>query len=241
MIFADILTKINSPKGNEILILERKPDEYEKTVLVIGVFHGDEPDGEYLINRFLSEKAGADENSDTFENHVSNRQCSFNNQKNRVLFVPCLNPDGKVENKRTNSNGVDLNRNFPAKNWAASSKDDVEKSGFFGGEKPASEVETQFLVYVIERYKPDLIVTLHEPYRVVNYDGPAKEIAQKISEITGYEVEENIGYPTPGSFGTYCGVERNIPTITLELPQNESKEVLWNDNKGLFDYVTSSF
>ena len=55
---------------------------------------------------------------------------------------------------------------------------------------------------------------------MVNYDGPAKEIAQKISQIINYPAEESIGYPTPGSFGTYCGVERNIPTITLELDED---------------------
>lgn len=214
MIFADLELKINSPFGNEILLLKRQgSEESGKTVLVIGVFHGDEPDGEYLIERYLQQR------SET---------------KNTLLFIPCLNPDGKNANIRKNANGVDLNRNFPAKNWAKLPEND----DYFGGNTPSSEVETQFLVYVIEKYKPDLIITLHQPYKVVNYDGPAKEIAQKISEITGYKVEENIGYPTPGSFGTYCGIERNIPTITLELPENEEKELLWKTNKGIFDYIT---
>ena len=165
MIYADIEAKINTKNGNEILLLKQEPKDrdYEKTVLIAGVIHGDEPDGEYLINRYLSNK------TDT---------------KNRLLFIPCLNPDGKAQNKRTNANNVDINRNFPAKNWEL-----TEKGDFFGGEKPASEVETQFLIYIIERYVPDLIITLHEPYSVVNYDGPAKSEAQKISDITGYKVE----------------------------------------------------
>ena len=190
MIYADLELKVNSPLGNEIMLLKRGALEFDKTVLVIGVFHGDEPDGEYLINRYLQERSES---------------------KNRLLFIPCLNPDGKTENKRTNSNGVDLNRNFPTKNWEKSS----ENNDYFGGEKSASELETQFLVYVLDKYKPDLVITLHEPYKVVNYDGPAESIAKEISNLTGYKVEENIGYPTPGSFGTYCGVEKNIPTITI--------------------------
>lgn len=214
MIFADIELKINSPKGNEILLLKRSSDEFEKTVLVIGVFHGDEPDGEYLINRFLQERSSSP-------------------LKNRLLFIPCLNPDGKSANSRVNANGVDLNRNFPTQNW-----EKTEKDNYFGGEAPASEVETKFLVYVIDKYKPDLIITLHEPYKIVNYDGPAKEIAEKISEITGYNVEESIGYPTPGSFGTYCGIEKSIPTITLELPENEDKKVLWDTNKEIFNFIS---
>lgn len=217
MIFADIELKINTKNGNEVLLLKREPAsaKYEKTVLIIGVFHGDEEDGEYLINRYLSER------SET---------------KNRLLFIPCLNPDGKNAKTRTNGNGVDLNRNFPAKNWEKSDKDE-----YFGGDTPASEVETQFLVYIIERYKPDLIITLHEPYCVVNYDGPAESVAQKISEITGYKVEESIGYPTPGSFGTYCGIERKIPAITLELPENSDKETLWNTCKGIFSYISEQY
>lgn len=217
MIFADLELKINTQKGNEIFLLKREPQDadYDKTVLVIGVFHGDEPDGEYLINRYLSEKA------DT---------------KNRLLFIPCLNPDGKSNGTRTNANGVDLNRNFPTQNWEFSGEHS-EKNEFFGGESPASEQETKFLVYVIDKYKPDLIITLHEPYKVVNYDGPAEDVAQKISEITGYKVEESIGYPTPGSFGTYCGIEKNIPTITLELPEKSDKEILWDTTKGIFSYI----
>ena len=136
--------------------------------------------------------------------------------------------------------GVDLNRNFPAKNWQK-----TEVNEYFGGTEPASEDETRFLVYVIEKYKPDLIITLHEPYAVVNYDGPAEGIASRISQITGYKVEESIGYPTPGSFGTYCGIERNIPVITLELPEHtnnaKDKNALWNKTKGIFDYIALEF
>ena len=97
------------------------------------------------------------------------------------------------------------------------------------------------MIYIIEKYVPDLIITLHEPYSIVNYDGPAEDEAQKISEITGYELQESIGYPTPGSFGTYCGIEKEIPTITLELPEKSDKEILWNKVKGIFTYISESY
>ena len=161
------------------------------SVLVIGVFHGDEPQGDPLIRKYLK-----------------------NNPETKLLTIPCLNESGMKEGKRTNANGVDLNRNFPTKNWGT-----VQMNAFFGGETPASEEETRFVIDTVEKYKPKLILTLHAPYRVVNYDGPAQEIAQKIAEIIGYPVEPSIGYPTPGSFGTWAGVERNIPIITLELDE----------------------
>ena len=161
------------------------------SVVVIGCFHGDEPQGKYLIEKYLETK-----------------------QDTNLLFIPCLNKYGYEHNVRTNINGVDLNRNFPTKNWILSKKDN-----FYGGKEPASEEETRFIIDIIEKNKPKLILTLHAPYKVVNYDGPAKEIAEKISAIINYPIEESIGYPTPGSFGTWAGIERKIPTITLELDE----------------------
>ena len=183
----DILKRATTKNGNEIKLIGEKGKE---KILVIGVFHAEEPQGKYLIDEYL-------------KNHISN-----------LLFIPCLNPDGMSKNERTNGNGVDLNRNYPTKNWEL-----TEKGQYFGGESPASEIETKFVIESLEEYRPKAIVTLHSPYKIVNFDGPAKDLAQKISEIINYPVEESIGYPTPGSFGTYCGVERNIPTITLELDE----------------------
>ena len=155
---------------------------------------------------------------------------------NKLLFIPCLNPDGMQLNQRTNANGVDLNRNFPTKNWGEdTSKAGSNPANYFGGPSPASEIETKFVVDIIEEYNPKLIISLHAPYKIVNYDGPAEEIAQKISNIIGYPVEASIGYPTPGSFGTYCGVERNIPTITLELDEDIPVEELEKPIFEIFD------
>ena len=155
--------------------------------LIIGVFHGDERQGEFLIREYLKK-----------------------NDFTNILFVPCLNS----ANTRTNFNGVDLNRNFPTKNWEL-----TEKDMYFGGDFPASEKETQFIIDLVEKYSPKAILTLHAPYKIVNYDGPAEVLAKKISDIIGYPVEPSIGYPTPGSFGTWSGIEKQIPTITLELDE----------------------
>lgn len=182
------LKTTKTQNGNDIVLYGNKN---ECNVLVIGVFHGDEPQGEFLINQYIEK-----------------------NPESSIYFIPCLNPDGMKKNTRTNGSGVDLNRNFPTENWEYTSQDE-----FFGGERAASEIETGFVMDVIKEYNPKLILTLHAPFKVVNYDGDAKEIAKKISDIINYPVEENIGYPTPGSFGTYAGIEKKIPTITLELDE----------------------
>lgn len=201
-----ILKQTKTNNKNELLLLGGSFSN--NPILVVGVVHGDEPQGEDLINRYLA----ANESG--------------------MLFIPSLNPDGKQLGRRTNSNGVDINRNFPTKNWELTKKDN-----YFGGESPASEIETKFLINVIEEYKPKLILTLHTPYKIVNYDGPAKEVSEKISEIINYPVEESIGYPTPGSFGTYAGVEKNIPTITLEMDEEEDINSLYPKVKKIFEYL----
>ena len=169
-------------------------------ILVIGCFHGDEPQGKFLIEEYLKV-----------------------NQDSKLCFVPCLNSYGVQHNIRTNENGVDLNRNFPTKNWVLG-----EKDAYYGGDSPASEIQTKFIIELIQKYPFKAILSLHAPYKVVNYDGDGRNLANKISEIINYPVEESIGYPTPGSFGTWAGIEQNIPTITLELDEkidvNELKE-----------------
>ena len=185
-------------------------------VLVIGVFHGDEPQGEYLIKKY---KEDVD---------VTN-----------LLFLPCLNPYGKKNNIRTNSNGVDLNRNFPTKNWAL-----TEKNEFYGGDFPASEKETRFVIELVEKYTPEVILTLHAPFKIVNYDGAKNQrnfdLVEKISRIMQYPIEPSIGYPTPGSFGTWAGVERGILTITLELDEEIDVKDLEESVFKVFDVISLS-
>lgn len=208
------LKKIYSKNNNEIVLLEQSPQNYEKTMLIIGVVHGDEPQGKFLIEKYLEgNKVG----------------------KNRMLFIPCLNPDGLASKTRHNSNGVDINRNFPTKNWKFGKKDEA----YYGGDSPGSEIETEFVLQIIDRYKPSVILTLHTPYKVVNYDGPAEEIAKKISEIIDYPVEHDIGYPTPGSFGTFAGIELKIPTITLELDEEIDVNNLVEPATEIFDYLAN--
>ena len=197
---------------NNIQLIKFENSNYDKKILIIGVFHGDEPQGEYFINSYISSKP--------------------KNGKNALYFIPRLN----FNNVRQNKKGVDLNRNFPTKNWILS-----EKNDYFGGKKPNSEIETQFLTKLIDENKFDAIITIHSPYKTINYDGPAEILASKISEIIGYPTSSDIGYPTPGSFGTYCGVERSIPTITIEIDEEENIEILNKKFLKLFNWLKSEY
>ena len=213
-----LLDSVVTKLGNKIELIGET--SAKNMVLVVGVFHGDEPQGKYLIEEYLK------------------RDLKHGAHKSNFIFIPCLNPDGLENNTRTNANGVDLNRNFPTKNWGEDTSGAGDNpSDYYCGSAGASEIETQFLIDTIEKYSPKLILTLHAPYKVVNYDGPAEEVAKKISKIINYPVEASIGYPTPGSFGTYCGVERQIPTITLELDEKIPVEDLIQPVFEIFDML----
>jgi murein peptide amidase A len=176
--------------------------------LWVGGFHGDEPQSVVMLDRFLIEMPLPD----------------------TVLVIPCLNVDGLAAQTRVNANQVDLNRNYPTNNFEVQGKG----TPYFGGNTPASEPETQLMIDLIERLQPQGIVTVHTPYQVVNYDGPAEQWATILSQYTGYPVEASIGYPTPGSFGSWAGIERHIPVITLELPDNEPVDHIVKTNLPAF-------
>jgi protein MpaA len=130
----------------------------------------------------------------------------------RVVVMPLVNPDGYAAGTRTNARGVDINRNFPTKDFGS----DEDRPG---GTEAASEPETRAILDVVSRFKPYLIISLHTSLACVNYNGDsAVEVAERMSAVCGLPVKDDIGYPCPGSMGTYCGWERALPVITLELP-----------------------
>ena len=85
----------------------------------------------------------------------------------------------------------------------------------FGGASPASEPETRAVMRAIERFAPVRIVTIHSINRdrfCNNFDGPGRRLAEAMARLNRYPVRASIGYPTPGSFGGWAGIERKIAT-----------------------------
>lgn len=171
--------------------------------LIIGVFHGDEAISGQLVTRFVEHlQAG----------QFAHAPIDFDQRP--TLIIPVLNPDGLAAGTRGNANQVDLNRNYPTPDWFEDNRD----TPYYAGKSAGSEPETRLVIDLIERYQPEKILTVHSPYKVLNYDGPARAFADAMAQESGYQVVEDIGYPTPGSFGTYAGKIRQIPVVTLELP-----------------------
>ena len=144
-----------------------------------------------------------------------------------VAILTCANPDGLSRKLRTNKNLVDLNRNFPAANWTKTAK-----GLYFGGPSPSSEPETLALLKAFETLRPARVISIHSmPAPCNNYDGPAQSLAQAMANHNHYPIKASIGYPTPGSLGSWAGIDHNIPIITLELATNRSAEKSWEENR----------
>jgi protein MpaA len=149
-----------------------------------------------------------------------------------IVVAPLVNPDGFLASppQRVNSNGIDINRNFPTKDWKKDALRRWESRAhknkrYYPGQKPGSEDETRFQIALIHRFKPHKILSLHSPLGFYDFDGPSFHLddfgkwLEKISRETDYPLKRFGVYP--GSLGNYAGLERGIFTVTLELPSSE--------------------
>ena len=70
-----------------------------------------------------------------------------------------------------------------------------------------------------------------------NYDGPADMLARKMTEINQYPSNAQWKEETPGSFGTFAGDDKKIPTITLELPRKIEEQSIFDKNISAIEAV----
>jgi len=194
--------------------------ENAKNVLLIGGVHGNETEGVRFMEDFT-------------------REFVLNNNGKDLLFnlcvLPVLNPDGFVEFQRGNAAKIDLNRNMPTKDWTPI----ASEPKYYPGPNPGSEPETVALLKILDMFKPDFIISFHSWKPMININGPAMKFAEKIKEFLDMPIVEDIGYPTPGSLGTYAGWERSIPTITLEFERGiDLNSVYQSAKKGILNSFT---
>jgi protein MpaA len=183
-----------STQGRPLVVGRFGPDA-GPVLLIVGGVHGDE----------ASSVAAAIELCGWLAAHPPGR---------RVWVLPALNPDGVVAGTKNSASDVDLNRNFPADNFCAE-----HQPGYCPGPAPLSEPETRALASLVGEV--EAVVAIHAPFACVNYDGPAQAWAEVIAGSCGWPARADIGYPTPGSLGSWLGRDRGLPIITLELPAGD--------------------
>lgn len=120
------------------------------TAVLLGQMHGDEPIGVAI--------AGA---------VVSGRPV----HGIHLWVIPTMNPDGSAAHTRQNAERVDLNRNWPHA-WAHLTGE------YYSGPAPLSEPETRAMAAFLNRVRPDLMISIHQPLDGVDTtDGGARDPA----------------------------------------------------------------
>jgi len=177
-----------------------------KKVLAISMIHGDELESGSVTRRWMERLSGI-------------------SARNIWRVIPMANPDGWAEGKRTNANGIDLNRNFPSKDWeknaipAWKGGKDHGDSRKFPGKFAGSEREVKCLAKHIEQFTPDFVVSVHTPYGLLDLDGPQDIELPKIPFLSW----KRLG-TFPGSLGRYLWVDRQVPVMTVELKDEKILE-----------------
>lgn len=169
-------------------------------VLVLGGIHGDELSSASVAMHWIALAARSPE-------------------RTHWRFIPALNPDGLLSRppRRVNAKGVDLNRNFPTPNWERDAPLYWERRTRrdprrWPGPRPLSEPESRFLLEQIDSFRPDLVVSIHAPLGVLDFDGPSVPPSR-----LGRLYLDQVGI-FPGSLGNYGGAHKGLPVVTIELP-----------------------
>jgi protein MpaA len=192
-------------------------------LLLCGV-HGDEPSSIYICFQLVREIFF--DNPEVLKDH-------------RLVIAPIVNPEGFFANTRQNANGVDPNRNLPTRDWDELAhkvwiKYDKDPRKYPGA-KAGSEAESRLQIYLINKYKPDKIISIHAPLGFLDFDGPGDQKyynlvrVEQRAKYLGLNMEANSNNLLklvdfrffPGSIGNYAGNERKIPTYTIELPSSD--------------------
>ena len=196
--------------GRPIEAIAFSPPRYAKPrppAIVFGAIHGDEPATRLQAERLIEELLDRPPGRETW-------------------IIPVVNVDGLLGGSKNNARDVDLNRNFAAASWVA-----TYQGGYFPGATPESEPETQALVALIERSGAERLIALHATYRVMNWDGRGQQLAEEMARLAGYPAAGDIGYPTPGSFGSKYGRDRGLEVVTVEVPYLEADERAWTETR----------
>jgi protein MpaA len=176
------------------------PESGSAEIVILACIHGDETETSVVVSEAL--------------------RCLPRGELHAAVIL-AANPDGVLRGTRGNGRGVDLNRNFPTSNWSPdpvhykSRANDARDIALSPGSEPASEPETKALLSLLERLKPRAVVSLHSALACID-DAGASQLGRQLADRSALPFLTEIGYPTPGSMGTWAG-EQGLNLVTLEL------------------------
>ncbi len=106
------------------------------------------------------------------------------------------------------------------------------------GTDPGSEPESQALMSLIDGLKPNTVIALHAPLACIDEESESP-LGTWLAERTGLPHVNGVGYPTPGSFGSWGG-EQGIAVVTYEFPLASADELVREHVPVLVELLTRS-
>jgi murein peptide amidase A len=164
----------------------------ERSILVVGVIHGNETAGMPITRRLASARPG---------------------RERLLIVVNDLNPDGVAAGTRQNADRVDLNRNFPWR-WRP-----LGSPGYlqYSGPRPLSEPEARAARALILGRRPSITIWFHQPLGLVDESGGSVQVERRFSRLSGLPLRRLTRYP-----GSAVGWQNHrLPRTTafvVELP-----------------------
>jgi murein peptide amidase A len=205
--YAKTLDKCKSVNGKPIIHFNRRGfSKTGKRILALSLIHGDELSSGTVSAKWIE-------------------RLHKLRPRSKWRVIPVANPDGWLKKSRLNANKVDINRNFPSKDWdrlALKWWETKKKKNprRYPGPSAASEPETRCLMAQINDFKPDFIISIHTPLGVLDFDGPRvvppKNLPLPWRSLGNY----------PGSLGRYMWKDKKIPVLTIELQGSHGVEEL---------------
>lgn len=213
-----------TPNGNPLVFRDITPVNLReltppaRRILVVGGIHGDELTSISTVFRWLD--------------WIQQPDAAIHHWR----VIPLANPDGLMAwpSTRVNANGVDINRNFQTPDWTQDAqtywvKRTRRDPRRYPGLQAGSETETLWLQAQVEEFQPDLIISVHAPYNLLDYDGPVPK-PLRFGRLTLTQLGVY-----PGSMGNYFGLFKQIPLVTIELPNattmpsQKDQHEMWRD------------
>jgi predicted deacylase len=206
----------------------RVGDGNEKALVIVGGVHGEEGNTVELVWKLqskFSETPGLVPGSYT------------------LFFLNALNPDGYSSKTRLNARNVDLNRNFPAKDWTKDAFDMKKVVPGLGGQSAGSEPEvfalkSFFVDFLLPTFKEIRVLVFHSASPPVGYIQPgylkngepearSANLAERLAKSGGYNflrawVDK---LPITGELICFCA-EQGILAMDIELPTYDSPDII---------------
>jgi len=217
--YMDLTSIGTSVEGRELWTVRitdpNVPAEGKYNIYIDGEHHGNEQLGGELCILLLHHLL--EDQSDPLVQRVL--------QESIVWVTPMLNPDGNARDRRSNANGIDLNRNYPFSHDPGGSR----------GDSPASEPEVAANVAFMETADLDLYITMHtgivrliHPWSYTEERAPDFSMYDNLTDISEnhgitYGQASHVLYVAAGTAKDYGYGALGVPSFTYEVDDQQTR------------------